>query len=107
MGQPVCQPNPTLKANAPICKYARNSSVNINTKPNSTLPRPLTGGGQGYAPRARHGAVRRGVLADDGSGSPTKSLTDYEREISELRSAMEGWMAFSIIFFWHKIPNNI
>ena len=56
----------------------------------NTLPRPLTGGGQGYGPRARHGAVRRGVPACDDAGSPAgKSLTDYEREISELRTAME------------------
>lgn len=54
----------------------------------NTLPRPLTGGGQGYGPRARHGAVRRAVI-DDSGGSPTKSLTDYEREIMELRSTME------------------
>ena len=51
----------------------------------------MTGGGQGYGPRARHGAVRRGVVDDSGGGSPNKSLTEYEREISELRTAMEGW----------------
>ena len=57
----------------------------------NTLPRPLpaTGGGQGYGSRARHDAVRRVVPADDAGSPAGKSLTDYEREISELRTAME------------------
>ena len=68
-------------------QYQSDANSTPTTRQSNTLPRPLTGGGQGYGTRARHGAVRRGVPADE--GSPGKSLTDYEREISELRTAME------------------
>ena len=68
-------------------QYQSDANSTPTTRQSNTLPRPLTGGGQGYGTRARHGAVRRAVPAEE--GSPGKSLTDYEREISELRTAME------------------
>ncbi len=78
-----------------------------------TLPRPLTGGGHGYSTHSRHRSVQRGchvsslspghhchptqhhrlshshlaTTADQSSSN--KTLGDYEREILELRSAME------------------
>ncbi len=59
----------------------------------STLPRPLTGGGHGYSSRNRHAAVQRGnnasSIAVNASPPSSKVLSDYEREIQELRSAME------------------
>ena len=73
-------------------QYQSDANSTPTTRQSNTLPRPLTGGGQGYGTRARHGAVRRAVPGggDEGAGSPAgKSLTDYEREISELRTAME------------------
>lgn len=51
-----------------------------------TLPRPITGGGNGYATQVRHNTVQRGGAA---KSSANKSLSDYESEIMELRSAME------------------
>jgi hypothetical protein len=87
-----------------------------------TLPRPLTGGGGGYAAHSRHRAVHRGcqqcghhqrspgcgggghhyphqyvstgnVSAASASNANSRTLGDYEREILELRSAMESLQA--------------
>lgn len=64
-----------------------------------TLPRPLTGGGTGYAAYSRHAKVQRGghvgrlgagSAGGGGNGQNNKSLSDYESEILELRSAMES-----------------
>lgn len=54
-----------------------------------TLPRPVTGGGNGYAASNKHKAVVRGSCHQNLHHSHNKSLSDYEQEIMELRSAME------------------
>jgi len=77
-----------------------------------TLPRPLTGGGGGYATHSRHRSVQRsgcgsGSICSGGGGGgggryvstsnvsnvQNRTLGDYEREILELRSAMEALQA--------------
>ena len=48
-------------------QYQSDANSTPTTRQSNTLPRPLTGGGQGYGTRARHGAVRRAVLDDTGT----------------------------------------
>eukprot|EP00095_Tigriopus_kingsejongensis_P009722 maker-scaffold748_size102973-snap-gene-0.12 protein:Tk09722 transcript:maker-scaffold748_size102973-snap-gene-0.12-mRNA-1 annotation:"probable ras gtpase-activating protein isoform x2" len=53
-----------------------------------TLPRPVTGGNGGYTTHGRHKGVHRGGVSRTQLNS--KSLSDYEQEIMDLRTAMDS-----------------